>query len=313
LIPRIPASTQENRPDFSAFSNTGHPPSDELMRILLIGANGLLGRDLVEDWTGDDVILATSLDADIRDIQQVRRLVAREHPDWIVLTAGYTDVDGSERNPDLAFAVNRDGTKNVSLIARELGVKLCFLSTDYVFDGAANRPYEPGDAPHPLNVYGASKAAGERAVQEEAGRWLIIRTSWLFGAARVSFPEKILQAADSLPELKVVADQIGSPTYTKDLVAAIRELVRSDAHGILNITNSGTCSWFEFAKETLHQAGRSTPIFPISSDQADRLAARPAYSVLSPDALASYGIALRSWQEALQAYLVDLRQKGKVR
>jgi dTDP-4-dehydrorhamnose reductase len=283
------------------------------MRILIIGSNGLLGRDIVADWTGDDIIPATSRDADIRQPEQVRRLVARERPEWIILTAAYTDVDGSERNPDLAFAVNRDGAKNVSLVACELGAKLCYLSTDYVFDGTADRPYEPDHAMHPLNVYGASKAAGEQAVQEQAGRWLIIRTSWLFGSSGVSFPEKILQAANSQPELKVVADQIGSPTYTKDLAAAIRELVRSDAHGIVNITNSGACSWFEFAKETLFRAGRSTTVLPITSDQAGRLALRPAYSALSPKALAFYGIALRSWQEALQAYLVDLRQKGKLR
>jgi dTDP-4-dehydrorhamnose reductase len=282
------------------------------MRILIIGSNGLLGRDLVTDWTGDELIPATSREADIRELSQVRELASREHPDWIILTAGYTDVDGSERDPDLAFAVNRDGTRNVSVVARELGAKLCYLSTDYVFDGVANRPYEPEDAVHPLNVYGASKAAGERAVQEEAGRSLIIRTSWLFGAARVSFPERILQAADSQPQLKVVADQIGSPTYTKDLAGAIRELVLSDAHGILNITNSGTCSWFELAKETLRRAGRSTLVSPITAAEAGRLARRPAYSVLSPKALASHGIALRSWQEALHAYLVELRRKGKL-
>jgi len=282
------------------------------MRILIIGSNSLLGRDLVADWTADDLIPATSRDADIREPEQVRRLVARERPDWVILTAGYTDVDGSERNPDLAFAVNRDGTRNVSVVARELGAKLCYLSTDYVFDGTSNRPYEPEDLIHPLNVYGASKAAGEKAVQEHAGHWVIARTSWLFGAAQPSFPETILRAADSQPELRVVADQVGSPTYTKDLVTAIRELVRLDAHGVLNITNSGTCSWFEFAKEILQRAGRSTPIFPITSDEAGRLASRPAYSVLSPKALASYGIALRSWQEAVQAYLVDLRRKGKL-
>jgi dTDP-4-dehydrorhamnose reductase len=282
------------------------------MRILIIGSNGLLGRDLIADWTGDELIPATSRDADIRELAQVRKLASREHPDWIILTAGYTDVDGSERDPDLAFTVNRDGTRNVSVVARELGAKLCYLSTDYVFDGVANRPYEPEDAVHPLNVYGASKAAGERAVQEEAGRWLIIRTSWLFGAARVSFPERILQAADSQPQLKVVADQIGSPTYTRDLASAIRELVRSDAHGILNITNSGTCSWFELAKETLRRAGRSTLVSPITAAEAGRSARRPAYSVLSPKALASHGIASRSWQEALEAYLVELRRKGKL-
>jgi dTDP-4-dehydrorhamnose reductase len=281
------------------------------MRILIIGSNGLLGSDLVAHWTGDVVVSATSLDADIREIEQVRQLVAREHPDWIILAAGYTDVDGSERNPDLAFAVNRDGTKNVSVVARELGAKLCYLSTDYVFDGTAIRPYEPEDAVRPLNVYGASKAAGEKAVQEQAGHWLIARTSWLFGAARVSFPEKILLAADSQPELKVVADQTGSPTYTKDLATAIRDLVRSDAHGILNITNSGICSWFEFAKETLRRSGRSTLISPITSAEAGRPARRPAYSVLSPKALASHGIAMRGWQEALDAYLGNLRRKGK--
>ena len=282
------------------------------MRILIIGANGMLGKDLAEDWKGDVIIPADSRDADIRELKQVRQLVTREHPDWIILTAGYTDVDGSERNPELAFAVNRDGTRNVSVVAHELGVKLCYLSTDYVFDGASNRPYEPDDPVHPLNAYGASKAAGERAVQEEAGHWLILRTSWLFGAARVSFPEKILQAANSQPELKVVADQIGSPTYTKDLASAIRELVRLNAHGILNITNSGTCSWFEFAKETLQRAGRCTPVFPITSAEVDRPARRPAYSVLSPKASSTRGIALRSWQEALQAYLVDLHRKGKL-
>ena len=282
------------------------------MRILIIGSNGLLGSDLVEDWTGDHLIPATSRDADIRELEQVRQLVTREHPDWIILAAGYTDVDGSEQHQDLAFAVNRDGARNVSIVARELGAKLCYLSTDYVFDGAANRPYEPEDPIHPLNIYGASKAAGEKAVQEEAGHWLIARTSWLFGVARPSFPEKILRAADSQAQLKVVADQVGSPTYSRDLARAIRELVRADTRGVLNITNSGSCSWFEFAKETLRRAGRNTPVYPITSAEAGRPARRPAYSVLSPMALAATAITMRSWQEALQAYLVDLHRKGKL-
>ena len=283
------------------------------MRILIIGSNGLLGRDLVEDWTGDDLIPATSRDADIREIGQVRQLVTREHPDWIILTAAYTDVDDSEKNQDQAFAVNRDGTRNVSVVARELGAKLCYLSTDYLFDGASDRPYEPDDPVHPLNIYGTSKAAGEKAVQEQAGDWLIARTSWLFGATRTTFPEQILLAADSQPELKVVADQIGSPTYTRDLATAIRELVRADARGILNLTNSGSCSRFEFAKETLRKAGRSTPVSPITSAEAGRPARRPAYSVLSPKALARYGITMRSWQTALAAYLVELNSRRKLR
>jgi dTDP-4-dehydrorhamnose reductase len=283
------------------------------MRILIIGSDGLLGKDLVEDWTGDDLIPATSRDADICEVGQVRQLLTREHPDWIILTAAYTDVDGSERDADRAFATNRDGTRNVSLVARELGAKLCFLSTDYVFDGGSDRPYEPTDPVHPLNVYGASKAAGEITVQEQAGHWLIARTSWLFGAARHSFPETILLAADSSSELKVVADQVGSPTYTRDLAKAIRDLVRANAHGVLNITNSGSCSRFEFAREILRKAGRKTRVLPITSAEAGRPARRPAYSVLSPATLASHGMSLRSWGDALDAYLGELRRKGKLR
>lgn len=283
------------------------------MRILIIGSNGLLGSDLLEHWAGDTLIPANSRDADVRDLEQVRRLVSSHRPDWIILTAGYTDVDGSERNPGPAFAVNRDGTRNVSIAAREFGAKLCYLSTDYVFDGSSTRPYEPGDPVHPLNVYGASKAAGEQAVQTEGGNWLIVRTSWLFGASKPCFPEKVLEAADSQPELRVVTDQIGSPTYTRDLAGAIRELVLADVRGIVNITNSGTCSWYEFAKEILQRAGRSTLIAPITSAEAGRLARRPTYSALSSKVSTSYGIFLRSWQEALKAYLADLKQKGKLR
>ena len=283
------------------------------MRILIIGSNGLLGSDLLEHWTGDTLIPATSRDADIRDFEQVHSLVSGHRPDWIILTAGYTDVDASERDPGLAFAVNRDGTRNVSIAAREFEAKLCYLSTDYVFDGLSTHPYEPGDPVHPLNAYGASKAAGEQAVQTEAENWLIVRTSWLFGANKYCFPEKMLQAEDSQSELKVVADQIGSPTYTRDLARAIRELVHADARGTLNITNSGTCSWYEFAKEILQRAGRSTPISPITSVEAGRLARRPPYSALSPKVLTSYGILMRSWQDALEVYLADLKQKGKLR
>jgi len=282
------------------------------MRILIIGSSGMLGSDIVEQWTDDEVIPATSGDVDIRDIGQLRQFIAHANPEWVVLAAAYTDVDGSERNPEQAFAVNGEGTRHVARIAQELGRKLFYVSTDYVFDGTSRRPYEPDDPVHPLNVYGASKAAGESAVREESKHWVIARTSWLFGACRSSFPEKILQAAARQPQIKVVADQIGSPTFTRDLATAIRDLVRSDARGVLHVTNSGSCSWFEFAREVLLKAGRKTPIIPITTAEADRLAKRPAYSVLSPASLNVRGIRLRNWQEAVVAYLADLRQKGKL-
>jgi dTDP-4-dehydrorhamnose reductase len=283
------------------------------MRILIIGANGLLGSELLNECAGEEVVAAASRDADIRDLEQVRGLVARSRPGWIVLAAAYTDVDGSEQNPDLAFAVNRDGTRNVAVAAREQGAKLFYLSTDYLFAGTANRPYETDAPTGALNVYGASKAAGEQAVREEGGHWVIARSSWLFGASRTCFPEKILAAASSRPELKVVNDQVGSPTYTRDLAAAIHKLMLADARGILNITNSGSCSWFEFAREILRKAGRKTPVLPITAAELARPAKRPAYSVLSSATLALYGITLRSWQDALDAYLGELRGRGKLR
>jgi len=284
------------------------------MRLLVLGARGMLGTDMLQDWKSSEVIPADSAEADIRDIAQVRALVSNVRPDWIVLTAAYTDVDGSEKNSDLAFAVNSTGTENVARVASEMGTRLFYVSTDYVFDGAAKRPYEPTDPIHPLNVYGASKAAGEQAVQNYSWDWCIGRTSWLFGASGASFPQKILKASETQPELFVVCDQVGSPTFTRDLASAILRLICAEARGVVHITNSGTCSWFEFAQEVLRQAGReSIRVLPVTSREYPRPAQRPVYSVLSPASLSRYGIAMRNWKAALPDYLQDLRQVGKIK
>ena len=283
------------------------------MRVLLIGANGMLGKDILQEWTGDNLIPATSRDADIRDSEQVEKLIADTRPDWILLTAAYTDVDGSERDPAAAFAVNQKGTENVAGSARKHGAKVMYISTDYVFDGNGTRPYEPSDPIAPIGVYGASKAAGEKAIQDNLQDWCIVRTSWLFGASGQSFPEKILRAAETRPELSVVSDQVGSPTFTRDLARAMHSLVHAEARGFVSVTNSGICSWFEFAKEILRQAGKTNPVKPIDTVQAARAAKRPAYSVLSPAALHALGIKVRHWQEALAPYLEELRQMGKLK
>lgn len=283
------------------------------MRILLMGAKGMLGRDMLRVWKSDDVIAADIEEADIRDLHQVRDLVASSRPDWIVLTAAYTDVDGSEKNQELVFAVNATGPENVARAACEIGARLYYVSTDYVFDGNASRPYEPNDPIAPLNVYGASKAAGEAAVQKHAKEWCIGRTSWLFGAYGPSFPEKILRTSETRPELTVVDDQVGSPTFTIDLAGAILQLLRADARGIVHTTNSGICSWFEFAREVLQQAGRnSIRVLPIKSSGLVRPAKRPMYSILSPASLHRYAIRMRDWQEAVTDYLQDLRRVGKL-
>jgi dTDP-4-dehydrorhamnose reductase len=283
------------------------------MRTLLIGARGMLGKDIVQDWPAEEIIAAGSNDADIRDLDQVRQLVSDARPDWILLAAAYTDVDGSEKNSDQAFAVNAAGAENVARAASEFGARLLYVSTDYVFDGTSTKPYETGHPLNPLNVYGASKAAGEAAVQKYAKEWCIGRTSWLFGAAGASFPEKILRAAETRQELTVVADQVGSPTFTRDLSSAIRQLFLADARGIVHITNSGVCSWFEFAQEVLRAAGRSSiRVLPTTASQFARPAARPAYSVLSPASLNHYGVTVRNWKESVPVYLRDLRRLGKL-
>jgi dTDP-4-dehydrorhamnose reductase len=274
------------------------------MRILVLGARGMLGTDLIKEWRYDELIPAGSAEADLRDFFQVENLIHEARPDWIILSAAYTDVDGCEKNPELAFAVNAKGVENVARAAQLTGARVFLVSTDYVFDGSGARPYEATDPVAPLNVYGASKAAGEEALRKNSSAWCIGRTSWLFGVHGPSFPEKILHAADTRLELSVVNDQIGSPTYTRDLAVAIRDLVRKDARGIVHITNEGICSWFDFAREILAQSGRgSVPVLPITTDQTARPARRPNYSVLSPASLRAYGIKLRPWQDALRAFL----------
>jgi dTDP-4-dehydrorhamnose reductase len=266
----------------------------------------MLGTDLLKEWQSDELIPAGSAEADLRDFSQVSSLVQKTLPDWIILAAAYTDVDGCERNPELAFAVNATAVENVARAAQAASARIFHVSTDYVFDGKGTRPYESSDRIAPLNVYGASKAAGEEALRKLHSAWCIGRTSWLFGVHGPSFPQKILRAAESRKELSVVSDQIGSPTYTRDLACAIRDLVLRDARGIVHITNEGVCSWFDFARQILVQSGReSLVVLPISTDQSARPARRPNYSVLSPASLHAYGVRLRPWQDALQAFLLE--------
>ena len=266
----------------------------------------MLGTDLLNEWQSDELIPADTAEADLRDRSQVEKLILSVRPEWVILSAAYTDVDGCEQNPELAFAVNAYGVENVARAAELVAARVFFVSTDYVFDGKGTRPYETTDPLAPLNVYGASKAAGETALAKSEIAWCIGRTSWLFGVHGPSFPEKILRAAETRPEISVVHDQVGSPTYTRDLSRAIRDLVLGDARGIVHVTNEGVCSWFDFAREILAQSGRdSIPVLPISTDQAARPARRPNYSVLSPASLHAFGIRTRPWQEALRSFLKE--------
>ncbi len=280
------------------------------MRITIFGATGLLGKDLVKEWTEDEVTGLGSSDADIRDAHQVSAAIKRTKPDWVVLSAAYTDVDGCETNRDLAFAVNTQGAINVAEATKAHGAKLLFVSTDYVFDGKSTVPYETDHPRAPHGIYGRSKAGAEERLQQILPDVCITRTSWLFGVGGKCFPDTILKLAATRKEIDVVNDQRGSPTYSVDLARAIVQLCRKEGKGIVHATNRGDCTWYEFAKEIVAQAGSNTIVLPTTSDKFVRPAPRPAYSVLSAKSLDAYAIAMPDWQAALRDYMQSRNAAG---
>jgi len=275
------------------------------MRVLILGGTGLLGKALVREWRGDDVLALGSQDVDIRDAAKVQEIVDEARPDWIVLAAAYTDVDGCESHPELAFAVNRDGAATVAEAARQIRAKLIFLSSDYVFDGKKTSPYEVGDKRNPQGVYGNSKAQAEVELLETLPDCCVARTSWVFGVGGKCFPDTILRLAANRPTLDVVNDQRGCPTYTVDLARAIIQLCRKNASGIVHVTNAGDCTWFEFAREIVAASELTSEVRPVNSQQMARSAPRPAYSVLSGTSLHRYGIEMPDWKDALRRYLEE--------
>ncbi len=280
-----------------------------MRKILVIGAKGMLGRDLVEtlrsSFPKDEI---TGWDLEEIDIQEERDTITRIRnlePGVIVHLAAYTDVDGCELNEKKAFAVNAEGTKHVALGAATCGAKVVTLSTDYVFDGKKGSPYLEEDPPNPLNVYGRSKWKGEQYVQELVKDALIVRTQWLYGKHGKNFVASILRQAREKDVLSVVNDQVGSPTYTLDLSRAIALLIEGKARGIFHVANSASCTWYHYARTILRLSGiEGVKVVPISSKELAYPAVRPAYSVLDAEKLKrETGLTLRPWVEALKDYL----------
>ncbi len=281
------------------------------MKVLVTGANGQLGTDLCRALSGHQVFPLTHATVDITDFNALRKVIFAHRPEAIVNTAAYVRVDDCETNQDLAFKVNALGARNVAVLAEELGAKLVHISTDYIFGGepvARRTPYTEFDTPVPPNVYGQSKLAGEDFVRHLCHRHFIVRTSGLYGLAGSSgkggnFVETILRLARERDKLTVVNDQIFSPTYAPALADKIAELLPTELYGVYHVTNSGACSWFEFADEILRLAGSKTPVLPITSAQYPQKAKRPAYSVLGHYHLKLLGLDdLRCWQEGLGEY-----------
>ncbi|WP_455243618.1 dTDP-4-dehydrorhamnose reductase [Petrachloros mirabilis] len=272
------------------------------MRILITGAHGQLGSALQQVLSQDELILKDLPQFDLSNPACEEQILS-ERPDAILHVGAYTNVDGAEREPERARLVNVQGTKYVARAAERLGARLLFVSTDYVFDGKKTSPYTEEDLPSPINQYGLSKYQGELAVLAECSNSLIVRTAWLYGIAGQNFVKTIMRIATEKPVLDVVGDQRGCPTNAEDLARAIGELIRGDARGICHATNSGNCTWHEFAEAIVKEMGLSVVVRPISTAQAARLARRPAYSVLSHDRLNSLYQRLPNWREALARFI----------
>jgi len=279
--------------------------------ILVIGAKGMLGQDMVAVLNGKHAVTGIDIEEiDIADADQTQEVLADLKPGIVINCAAYTDVDRCESEPEIAFAVNALGAENLARACTDLGAKLVHFSTDYVFPGKGGTPYQESDPTAPINVYGASKQQGEEAILKIDAGHLIIRTAWLFGKQGKNFVKTMLKLADERDELKVVSDQHGSPTYTRDLAAATVELIKRNASGIVHVTNDGQCSWHEFACEIFRVAGKTAvKVHPVSTDEFPRPAQRPGMSIMDKSKYVQIvGQPMPVWTDALRRYLKEERE-----
>lgn len=277
------------------------------MKILVTGARGMLASDLIPILReGNEVIAPAEEDLDITRKDIVYSVMEESSPDIIVNCAAYTQVDKAEDERDRAFLVNGIGVQNIALACQDKGIPLCHVSTDYVFDGTKKGSYTPFDNTNPINVYGESKLAGEKYIQWIMNKFCVIRTSWLYGKAGNNFVATMLRLAKEKPEVRVVRDQIGSPTYTVSLSHAIKKLISAGAYGIFHFTDKteGGISWYDFAEEIIRLSGSRTKAIPILTAEFPRPARRPANSLLDTSLYSLVtGYETKDWREALKDFL----------
>ena len=274
------------------------------MKILITGSSGMLGHDLINVLENHELVLTTSKSLDITDKNHTIEFISDAEPDIVINAAAYTDVDGCEQNQDLAYAVNGEGVRNLALACREIDCPLVHISTDYVFDGSATEPIGEDGEIGPISVYGKSKLQGEEAIQEILDKYFIVRTAWLYGLNGKNFPRTMLELAESHSEITVVYDEVGTPTYTPDLANGISELIETDRYGIYHLTNSGSCSWCEFARYIFEIAGKDVNVIPVTASEFARTAPRPSYSVLDNRNWVENGFEpLRDYKEAVKEYI----------
>ena len=285
------------------------------MRVLVTGVKGQLGHDVVNEMEkrGITPIGVDLAEMDITDKEACDRVITETNVDAVIHCAAYTAVDAAEDNVDVCMKVNAGGTRNIAEVCKKLGIKMMYISTDYVFDGQGTRPWEPDDERHPLNVYGQSKYEGELAVEELVEKFFTVRIAWVFGVNGKNFIKTMLNLGKTHDHLTVVDDQVGSPTYTYDLSRLLVDMAEKENYGRYHATNEGLCSWYEFACEIFKQAAEIDPAYgkvsvsPVSSDQYPAKAKRPSNSRMSKEKLTENGFEkLPTWQDALHRYLREI-------
>lgn len=280
------------------------------MKVLVTGTKGQLGYDVVNELEkrGHTAVAVDIEEMDITDAVSVERVITEAEVEAVIHCAAYTAVDAAEDNVEICRRVNAEGTENIAKVCKKLDLKMIYISTDYVFDGEGERPWEPDDERYPLNVYGQTKYEGELAVEKYLEKYFIVRIAWVFGVNGKNFIKTMLKLSETHEELNVVDDQVGSPTYTYDLAVLLVDMVESDKYGRYHATNEGLCTWYEFAKEIFRQAGVEVKVNPVTSDMFPAKAKRPKNSRMSKDKLDANGFhRLPTWQDALERYLSEIR------
>ncbi|USK68328.1 dTDP-4-dehydrorhamnose reductase [Peribacillus asahii] len=277
------------------------------LKVVVTGAKGQLGMDLMHILQKQgkyEVYGFGKQDLDITNVDQVKKTMEQVNPDIIIHAAAYTNVDLAEKEPQLAFQINGIGTQNIAVAASNQKAKLIYISTDYVFNGNNLRPYTELDTPDPIGVYGETKLAGEEFVRAYHNRFFIIRTSWIYGEYGNNFVKNMLKLAHEKKKISVVNDQVGCPTYTLDLVNSILAIMETDKYGVYHISNSGSCSWYEFAQAIFEEARLAVDLTPCQTIDFPRLAHRPKYSVLEHTSIKTNGFSnMRHWREALNIFM----------
>ncbi len=279
------------------------------MKVLVTGVKGQLGYDVVNELNKKGhVAIGTDIEEmDITDAASVDKVIKENTPDAVIHCAAYTAVDAAEDNVELCRKINADGTQNIANVCKELDIKMIYISTDYVFDGEGERPWEPDDERTPLNVYGQTKYEGELAVQNTLDKFFIVRIAWVFGVNGKNFIKTMVNLGKTRDSLTVVNDQFGSPTYTYDLARLLVDMVETDKYGIYHATNEGICTWYEFACEIFRQAGMNVKVSPVLASEYPAKAKRPSNSRMSKEKLTENGFEkLPTWQDALGRYLKEI-------